>query len=68
MTHLILQAPNLINENVEKIAALVSADGVQSLGKNQQNGPAAYGGIVAVRLMNVDTDPKDQVHKLCNGY
>lgn len=67
MTNLILQAPNLVNENIEKIAALVSADGVQTLGKNQQNGPAAYGGIVAVRLMNVDSSQKDQVHNLCQS-
>lgn len=65
MSNLILQAPNLISENIEKIAAVVSADGVQTLGKNQENGPAAYGGIVAVRLINADPGQKLQVHDLC---
>lgn len=53
MTHLILQAPNLVAANIEKIAAIVSADGVQELG------------ATAVRLLNVDGAEKAAVRACC---
>lgn len=53
MSHLILQSPTLSPANIEKIAALVSADGVQELG------PAA------VRILGADSDEKAAVHELC---
>jgi len=56
MTHLILQAPNLVAANIEKIAAIVSADGVQELG------------ATAVRLLNVDGAEKAAVRACCTEF
>src|SRR5690606_80473 len=56
MTHLILQAPNLVAANIEKIAAIVSADGVQELG------------ATAVRLLNVDGAEKAAVRACCAEF
>lgn len=53
MTHLILQAPNLVSANIEKIAALASAGGVQELGPT------------AVRLLDVDRSEHDVVAQCC---
>src|SRR5690606_34488036 len=56
MTHLILQAPNLMPANIEKIAALASAGGVQELGNT------------AVRLLDVDADARAQVTACCEEF
>lgn len=53
MSHLILQSPTLSPANIEKIAALVSADGVQELSPT------------AVRLLGADNAEKKAVHELC---
>lgn len=53
MSHLILQSPTLLSTNIEKIAALVSADGVQELGPT------------AVRILGADSDAKARVHEMC---
>src|SRR3546814_939795 len=53
MTHLILQAPNLVTANIEKIAAIASAGGVQELGSS------------AVRLLDVDADVRPEVVACC---
>lgn len=55
MSHLILQSPTLSSANIEKIAALVSADGVQELGPT------------AVRVLGADSTQKDSVHALCQS-
>src|SRR5690625_6646393 len=54
MSHLILQSPNLLSANIEKIAAVVSADGVQELGPT------------AVRILGADNEAEDQVRELCS--
>lgn len=53
MLHLILQSPTLAPENIEKIAALVSADGVQELSPT------------AVRILGADSSVKTTVHDAC---
>lgn len=53
MSHLILQSPTLSPDNIEKIAALVSADGVQELSPT------------AVRILGADANEKSNVHELC---
>ena len=53
MSHLILQGPRLDGAIIEKIAALVQADGVQELGPT------------AVRLLGADAQQKPQVQALC---
>lgn len=53
MSHLILQSPTLSPENVEKIAAQVSADGVQELGPT------------AVRILGADITEKETVRDMC---
>lgn len=55
MSHLILQSPTLLPENIEKIAAQVSADGVQELGPT------------AVRILGADASEKPAVHELCQS-
>src|SRR5690625_3633332 len=60
MSHLILQSPDLVTANIEKIAALVEADGVQKLG--------ATGPMVAVRLLNANASEQPTVHKLCEQW
>src|SRR5690625_4407205 len=54
MSHLILQSPSLIPQNLEKIAAMVTADGIQTL-----KSPTV------VRLLNADADQKQAVHQAC---
>ncbi|MGB3289146.1 MAG: phosphoserine phosphatase SerB [Burkholderiaceae bacterium] len=56
MTHLILQAPNLVTANIEKIAALASAGGVQELGNT------------AVRLLDVDAGARAEVAACCEDF
>ncbi|MBB5216719.1 phosphoserine phosphatase SerB [Parapusillimonas granuli] len=56
MTHLILQAPNLVASNIEKIAAIASAGGVQELGNT------------AVRLLDVDPDARPEVQACCDEF
>lgn len=56
MTHLILQAPNLVASNIEKIAAIASAGGVQELGNT------------AVRLLDVDPDVRPEVQACCDAF
>lgn len=56
MTHLILQAPNLVSANIEKIAAIASADGVQELGNT------------AVRLLSVDAQSRPEVQAHCEAF
>src|SRR3546814_9274299 len=56
MTHLILQAPNLVTANIEKIAAIASAGGVQELGSS------------AVRLLDVDADVRPEVAACCEEF
>ncbi|MDS1140901.1 phosphoserine phosphatase SerB [Pusillimonas sp. SM2304] len=56
MTHLILQAPNLVSANIEKIAALASAGGVQELGST------------AVRLLDVDAQARPDVQACCEAF
>lgn len=53
MTHLILQAPNLVSANIEKVAAIASAGGVQELGNT------------AVRLLDVDDGSRSEVQACC---
>lgn len=54
MTHLILQAPNLDASNIEKLAAIAGAGGLQNLGQT------------AARLLNVDITTRDELAKCCN--
>jgi len=56
MTHLILQAPNLVASNIEKVAAIASAGGVQQLGNT------------AVRLLDVDAAEKPAVQACCREF
>lgn len=56
MTHLILQAPNLVSANIEKIAAIASAGGVQELGST------------AVRLLEVDSAERAAVEACCAEF
>lgn len=53
MSHLILQSPVLAPAIIEKIAAIVQADGVQELGPT------------AVRILNADPGEAAEVHRLC---
>jgi len=55
MTHLILQAPGLSADNVEKIAAIARAEGVQSLSNT------------AARLLNVAPDDRAEVVRQCEA-
>ena len=55
MSHLILQSPGLRTENVEQIAALVNAQGVQSLNNT------------AVHLTGVDTDTQSEIDTRCHA-
>ncbi len=52
MAHLILQAPRILDGDVERLAALASAAGVQQLGPT------------AVRLLDVDCDSRQEVMQL----
>ncbi|NYT62270.1 phosphoserine phosphatase SerB [Alcaligenaceae bacterium] len=56
MTHLILQAPNLVAANIEKVAAIASAGGVQELGST------------AVRLLDVDGAERAAVEACCAEF
>src|SRR3546814_6036370 len=56
MTHLILQAPNLVSANIEKVAAIASAGGVQELGNT------------AVRLLDVDDESRAEVQVCCETF
>lgn len=56
MTHLILQAPNLVAANIEKVAAIASAGGVQELGST------------AVRLLDVDSAERAAVEECCAEF
>lgn len=56
MSHLILQAPNLAQENIEKIAAIANAEGVQELGNT------------AVRLLGADFGARDEVDACCKEF
>ncbi|NGM87358.1 phosphoserine phosphatase SerB [Parapusillimonas sp. SGNA-6] len=56
MTHLILQAPNLLTSHIEKVAAIASAGGVQELGST------------AVRLLDVDRDAAAEVRAWCEEF
>lgn len=60
MTHLILQSPDLNPANIEKLAALVEADGVQHLGTS--------GPVTAVRLLNASRDEAATVSELCEQW
>lgn len=53
MPHLILQAPNLLPSDIERIAALMSAGGVQEVGPTN------------VRILDVDPVGLDQALALC---
>lgn len=53
MSHLILQGPRLDSAIIEKIAAVVQADGVQELGPT------------AVRLLGADATQRAHVQTLC---
>lgn len=55
MSHLILQSPTLAPAIIEKIAALVQADGVQELGPT------------AVRVLNADRNEAATVQALCQA-
>ena len=56
MTHLILQAPNLLASHIEKVAAIASAGGVQELGST------------AVRLLDVDRNEAAAVEACCEEF
>lgn len=56
MSHLILQSPTLASAIIEKIAAIVQADGVQELGPT------------AVRVLNADTAERASVAALCEQH
>lgn len=56
MSHLILQSPSLMAEHVEQIAAIVSAAGVQELGRT------------AVRLLEADASELPAVAQRCEQY
>src|SRR5690554_369721 len=56
MSHLILQSPSLTPAHIEQIAAIVSASGVQELGRT------------AVRLLEADASEKAAVAAHCEQY
>jgi phosphoserine phosphatase len=56
MAHLILQAPNLVAANIEKIAAIGSAGGVQQLSNT------------AVRVLDVDVGERAAIEAHCRGF
>lgn len=56
MSHLILQSPSLTPAHIEQIAAIVSASGVQELGRT------------AVRLLDADESEKATVAAQCEAY
>src|SRR3546814_3456609 len=56
MAHLILQAPDLVASNIEKVAAIASAGGVQQLGNT------------AVRLLDVDAGERAAVAAWCREF
>lgn len=56
MSHLILQSPTLAPGVIEKIAALVQADGVQELGPT------------AIRILGADRNEAAAVHALCHTH
>lgn len=56
MSHLILQSPSLTPAHIEQIAAIVSASGVQELGRT------------AVRLLDADESEKAAVAAQCEAY
>lgn len=56
MSHLILQSPSLTPAHIEQIAAIVSASGVQELGRT------------AVRLLDADESEKAAVAAQCETY
>ena len=56
MSHLILQSPSLMAAHVEQIAAIVSASGVQELGRT------------AVRLLEADPSELPAVAARCEAY
>lgn len=60
MSHLILQSPSLNPANIEKIAALAEADGVQPLG--------ASGPTTAIRLLNAKRDEEATIRQLCEQW
>ncbi|MDN5844272.1 MAG: phosphoserine phosphatase SerB [Alcaligenaceae bacterium] len=53
MSHLILQSPNLLPADVERIAAVAGASGVQLIGPTN------------VRVLDVNTDSLDEVRDFC---
>lgn len=53
MSHLILQAPNLLPADIERIAALLNAGGVQEVGPTH------------VRILDVDPDGLDEALVVC---
>jgi len=53
MTHLIIQAPDLNDLNIEKIAAIACAGGIQKLGHT------------AARLLDVDPSEQTEIEKWC---
>lgn len=53
MPHLILQAPNLLSVDIERIAALASASGIQEVSPTN------------VRVLNVDPDSLDEALEVC---
>src|SRR5690554_6823655 len=56
MSHLILQSPSLTPAHIDQIAAIVSASGVQELGRT------------AVRLLDADESEKAAVAAQCEAY
>lgn len=55
MSHLILQSPHLRTEDIEKLAALARAGGIQKLGDT------------AVRLLHVDPSEQTEVARCCRA-
>ncbi|CAM5780467.1 phosphoserine phosphatase SerB [Castellaniella caeni] len=55
MAHIILQAPRLMAADIERLAAVACADGVQEMT------PTAY------RLLNVDADARDEVMSMAQA-
>ncbi len=62
MSHLILQSPNLLSANIEKLAAIVNAEGIQELG--------SAGPVTAVRLLEAESSVTQQaeVQELCQQW
>lgn len=54
MSHLIIQGPQIVAANIEKIAALAGAQGVQELGPT------------AVRLLDIDDDQRSAIARICD--